>query len=182
MKKLSKKTHVEYKMSEKQLKEIELQNYLNQAKQSAVYYREELEYQQENKKPIEFGEQVGNIYIYHESSFSVKMKDIPPRLIQAYYFLREDKVELEIILGGGDESDVYEVLKSKNHFHIINENSEKENIEILLYSNGGINRKIILEDIKVVEIEAFQFGSYESNELCKAKVVVKYESKKIEKI
>lgn len=176
LRKLTKPTHYEFKMSEEQLRinsemyEIERRQY-------------ELAMRKHKPEAVSLSESIKlfNPYVYQENMFSVNIKNIPTQLIQNYYFLDNDSIQLEIVLGGEDELDVYEELVSKRQKAMEIEDFEGETIEIELYSQSDKNRKIILDNACVLGLEAFQNGDYKSKELCKATVLMTYEEKRIEK-
>lgn len=176
LRKLTKPIHHEYKISEKQLKE----NY-----EMLEIERRQYELAMRKHKPVEVSlsesTKLFNPYVFREDLFLVNIKNIPSQLIQNYYFLDNDSIQFEIILGGEDEFDVYEELINKRQQAMEIEDFEGETVEIELYSQNSKNRKIVLDNACVLGIEAFQSGDYKSKELCKATVLMTYEKKRIEK-
>jgi hypothetical protein len=164
LKKVEKSIHRKYKIDEEELK----------GRECCIQVPEIKELTEEQKKIV-------NIYVYHESIFSVNIKNIPSRLIQDYCFVDNDKIKLEIILGGENDLDVYEELEKKKCSNIFEENMEKENMEIEIFSHIGFNKKIILKNIKVMKVNAFEHGNSKSKEVYKANVLIKYDSKYIER-
>jgi hypothetical protein len=175
LRKLSKRTNHEYRISEKQLKQINEITELERRQREAAYRREE------TKELSKEDKEIPNLYVYHESNFSVNIKNIPPMMVQSYHFFDKDKVEFEIILGGECEFDVYNEIKKKRFMHNFDEEKENENVEIELYSISGHNVRIKLGNVKVLTVDAFLKGGYKSEELCKAFILMSYESKHIEK-
>jgi len=181
LRKLQKPIHYEYKMSEKELKRINLQKYISDFEECRKGYET---INVINPNPVEIGAQLPEIYVYHKSNFSVNMKNIPSRLIQDYYLIGNDEAQFEIILGGeivlNESMDIYDELLSKSFATAIND-KVGETIEIEIFSNHGYSRKIILENARVTKIDAFNYGGQTEEDLHRATVIVKYETKKIEK-
>lgn len=177
LRKLTKPTHHEYKISDEQLR-----------KNNEMFELERRQYELAMRKykpeEVSLPEYVNlfNSYFFKENMFSINMKNIPSHLIQNYYFLDNDSIQFEIILGGEGELDVYEELVSKRQKAMEIEDFEGETIEIELYSQSDKNRKIILDNACVLGLEAFQNGDYKSKELCKATVLMTYEEKRIERL
>lgn len=170
LKKLTTPTHYEYKMSAKELERVNIESYVNQLHS----YKKDVSEEKIEDTP-------DRLYVYQESNFSVKMKNIPERLIQSYNFVNKNQVEFEIILGVEGDIDVYKEIEVKSFNSMLDDEKNKENVEIEIYSKEGCHRKIVLENIKVVKYKAFEHGSYDSNKLSKAVVNIKYETKKVSK-
>jgi len=180
LKKLQKPIHREYKMSDKELKRIREQSYVEELER----YRLAHELISANPKSVEIGTQSNEAYFYLKTNFSVNMKNIPPRFIQDYYLAGDDELQLEILLGGEIEmnevKDVYDELKVKNYTAAVND-KEGETIEINIFSTQGYSRKITLTNARVVNVDAFSYSNQTERGLHKASVIIKYETKKVEK-
>lgn len=183
LRKLQKPVHREYKMSKKELNRILVQNHV----QNLEELRRKCEYivgEAPNPKPVEIGEVFPEIYVYHNSNFSVNMKNIPSRFIQDYYLAGNDELQLEVLLGGEIEmnevKDVYDELKAKSYSAAVND-KEGETIEIEIFSTQGYSRRITLTNARVVGVDAFSYGNQIEGGLHKASVTIKYETKKVEK-
>jgi len=181
LRKLSKKTHHEFKMSEKKLKWFDEERYMEEIRRTCERISNYGEKMPWIKEVSEEDKKIADVYVYHEANFSVNMKNVPSMLIQGYSFVGKSLVELEVILGGEGELDVFDEIMKKKHLYYAGENTDEENVEISIYSKDGFNRKITLEDIKVISVDAFQCGCNKSNDLCKAIVSIEYGFKNIEK-
>jgi len=177
IKKLVKPTHYEYKMSEKTMQEIDDARF----KEVVINSYKNPPVAENSQKSEPVGKEVEELlYFFCEANFSVEMDNIPKKMIQSYYFRDKETVEFEIYLGGDDKFDVYEELEKKKFRNNTNPDG-KENVEIQLFS-GGNNKKIVLENVKIISLETFFSGNYNSNNICKAFVLMRFENKKIEKI
>jgi len=176
LKKLTRPTHYEFKMSEEQLR-------INSEMYEIERRQHELAMRKHKPKAVSLSESIKlfNPYVYQENMFSVNIKNIPSQMIQNYYFLDNDSIQFEIILGGENEFDVYEELTKKAQQTREGEDFIGETIEIELYTQNDKNMKIVLDNVCVLSIGAFESGSYKSNELCKATVLMTYEEKRIMK-
>jgi len=176
LRKLVKPTHYEYKMADKELQRVNLENYVLDLHRRN---REDVECchaqrPEIKEQPVE-EIKTSYLYIYNESLFSIGMKNIPPKLIQSYW-LYDNEIELEIILGGEDGFDVYDELDKKIQKGI----ELKENIVIEIYSNPEHSKRITLKNIKISEFKAFNHCSTDSKDICKANITAQFSSKDVE--
>ena len=175
LRKLVKPTHHVYKMADKELQRVNLENYVLGLHRTIADV-ECCHTQRPEIKELSAEEiKAPSLYIYNESFFSVNIKNIPSKLIQNYCFT-DKGLELNIILGGENGFDVYDELNKKCSKDL----ELPENMEIEIYSHSGCNRRIVLKDIKISKFTAFNYGSTDSKNICKAHVTIQYDSKEIE--
>ena len=164
LRKLTKPTHYEYNMSEYEKLRMSRESYVAELL--------------ENRESVNIhGEKIpdiNEIYVYLEHMFSVDMKNVPARMIEGFDFIDEDKVKFDILIGEENGVDVCdEIMKMAE---------EPEAITIELISTSGQKRKVILENVKVLQFDVFMHGNSSSENLSKAVVWIEFGVKRIEKI
>ena len=176
LRKLVKPTHYQYKMADKELQRVNLENYVLGLHRRTIADVECCHDQKPETKEQPVEEiKAPSLYIYNESLFSIGMKNIPPKLIQSYW-LYDKSIELQIILGGEDGFDVYDELNKKIQKGI----ELEEDIVIEIYSYPKHNRRITLKNIKISELKAFNYCSTDSKNICKSHVTIQFNSKDVE--